>query len=151
MDFLPGSLGFDPLAHQVNPLLASNILWFDAFVGNVDRSWRNPNLLMWHRELWLIDHGATLTFHHSWSRSSGFTTKPYDVSSHVLSEMASERGKADALLAPLVTSSLLSEVLAEVPDVWLTDEEGFDSPASVRAAYVDHLLARLEAREEWRP
>jgi hypothetical protein len=151
MDFLPGSFGFDPLAHHVDPVLASKILWFDAFVGNVDRSWRNPNLLMWHRDLWLIDHGATLTFHHSWPRASGFTTKVYDVSAHVLSGMATERVEADALSAPTVTAQLLAEVLAEVPDVWLTDEEGFDSPTSVRTAYVEQLLARLEAREEWRP
>ncbi|MCW2599047.1 MAG: aminotransferase class [Frankiales bacterium] len=151
MDFLPGSLGFDPLAHQIEPLLASKVLWFDAFVGNVDRSWRNPNLLMWHRALWLIDHGATLVFHHAWARSQSSVAKPYDVSGHVLSEMASARVEADALLRPLVTRALLTEVLADVPDLWLTDEEGFASPTRLREAYVDHLLARLAAREGWRP
>jgi hypothetical protein len=150
MDFLPGSLGFDPLAHHVGPELASRVLWFDAYVGNVDRSWRNPNLLMWHRELWLIDHGATLVFHHAWARSSYSVTKPYDVAGHVLSSLATACAEADLALTPVVTAALLESVLADVPHVWLTDEDGFDSPAEVRDAYVKHLLARLDARE-WRP
>ncbi len=147
MDFLPGSLGFDPLAHQVDPLLASTVLWFDAFVGNVDRSWRNPNLLMWHRELWLIDHGATLVFHHAWHRSRASVTQSYDVAGHVLSEQATARDQVDATA---VTPELLEAVLDDVPDTWLTDEPGFDSPDEVRGAYVTHLLARREA-QEWRP
>jgi hypothetical protein len=150
MDFLPGALGFDPLAHPIEPLLASKVLWFDALVGNVDRSWRNPNLLMWHRALWLIDHGATLVFHHAWARATGSVAKPYDSAGHVLSEMATARNEADAALAPLITP-LLEQVLADVPDAWLTDEDGFDSPAAVRAAYAAHLLARLDASQEWRP
>jgi hypothetical protein len=151
MDFLPGALGFDPLAHQIDVLLASKVLWFDALVGNVDRSWRNPNMLMWHRELWLIDHGATLVFHHAWARSAGSVTKPYDAAGHVLSEMATARDEADRALAPQVTAELLLAALEDVPDVWLTGEEGFDSPDAVRAAYATHLRARLDAREEWRP
>lgn len=153
MDFLPGALGFDPLAHPVDPGLASRVLWFDAFVGNVDRSWRNPNLLMWHRDLWLIDHGATLVFHHSWARAEASITKAYDVTSHVLSAMvgADARSAADADLSPRVTEALLRAVLTDVPDGWLTDEPGFTSPDEVRAAYVQHLLVRLGAREAWRP
>ena len=86
MDYLPGALGFDPLAHPTHE--AALVLWFDAYVGNVDRSWRNPNLLVWHRDLWLIDHGATLLFHHSWGRDTGWATKPYDRTGHVLHEQA---------------------------------------------------------------
>jgi hypothetical protein len=151
MDFLPGALGFDPLAHQIDPLLASSVLWFDALVGNVDRSWRNPNLLMWHRDLWLIDHGATLIFHHTWARAAGSVGTPYDAAGHVLCDMATARDDADDLLAPQVTAELLEAVLADVPDVWLIDEEGFDSPGAVRAAYAAHLLGRLASREAWRP
>ncbi|MGZ6825957.1 MAG: HipA family kinase [Mycobacteriales bacterium] len=150
MDFLPGALGFDPLAHRVAPLLASQVLWFDAFVGNVDRSWRNPNLLMWHRELWLIDHGATLVFHHAWSRAAGSVAKPYDADGHVLSALATSRAEADALLTPRVTREVLAAALARVPDVWLADEPGFGSPDEVREAYCAQLLARLDARQ-WRP
>jgi hypothetical protein len=142
MDFLPGSLGFDPLAHQVPE--AALVLWFDAFVGNVDRSWRNPNLLMWHRDLWLIDHGATLTFHHAWSRADGWATKPYDATTHVL-------GEAQPRVTPDLPSEALAAAVAQVPDVWLVDEEGFADPDEVRAAYVRVLTDRLAAREVWQP
>jgi hypothetical protein len=151
LDFLPGSLGFDPVAHTVEPQLASRVLWFDALISNVDRSWRNPNLLMWHRQLQLIDHGAALLFHHSWSRATTMVERPYDVSDHVLSGQATCRAEADAELATAVTTELLTDVLALVPDVWLDDEPGFASPADVRAAYVEHLGRRAAAHERWRP
>jgi hypothetical protein len=96
MDFLPGALGFDPVAHEVEADLASRVLWFDALVGNVDRSWRNPNLLLWHRELQLIDHGATLVFHHDWSRAASAAAKPYDASDHVLEGVRDDRAAAGA-------------------------------------------------------
>ena len=151
LDFLPGSLGFDPVAHVVEPQLASRVLWFDALISNVDRSWRNPNLLMWHRRVQLIDHGAALMFHHSWARSDAMVERPYDVSDHVLSEQATDRHAADRELVEAVTAELLAEVLALVPDVWLTDEPGFDEPDDVRAAYVGHLSRRVAAHEGWRP
>jgi hypothetical protein len=138
MDFLPGALGFDPLAHQVDATLASTVLWFDALVGNVDRSWRNPNLLMWHRELWLIDHGATLVFHHAWPRAQSWITKPYDVNGHVLSEMAT------ATVEPELSDEQIRSALDDVPDVWLTDEPGFDGPDDLRAAYVQQLIGRRD-------
>ena len=150
MDFLPGSLGFDPVAHTIPPLLASKVLWFDALVSNVDRSWRNPNLLMWHRELYLIDHGACLVFHHAWARAGGSVTRSYDAAGHVLAEQATERAAAEELLAPQVTTDLLGEVLSLVPDAWLDGEPGFERPDAVRAAYVDHLQQRVSARN-WRP
>ena len=151
MDFLPGALGFDPLVHVLDPLLASEILWFDALISNVDRSWRNPNLVMWHGNVQLIDHGACLIFHHAWTRAAGAVGRPYDVAGHVLSEQSGAREQADARLAPLVTAALLTEVTALIPDAWLAGEAGFASPAEVRAAYVGHLLARLDVRREWRP
>ena len=151
MDFLPGSLGFDPLAHEVAPDLASRVLWFDALIGNVDRSWRNPNLLLWHRQLQLIDHGASLVFHHSWSRAAGAAGRAYDASDHVLARQATDRERADGDLAPRITAELLEQVVALVPDVWLDDEPGFDSAQAVRAAYVDHLLRRAGLSEGWRP
>jgi hypothetical protein len=151
MDFLPGAIGYDPLAHEVDPGLASRVLWFDALVSNVDRSWRNPNLLLWHGALHLIDHGATLFFHHDWSRAERLVARPYDVADHVLSEAATERAEASAELAPRVTGALLDDVLAQVPDEWLRDEPGFDSPDDVRAAYRDHLLRRVAAAGSWQP
>jgi hypothetical protein len=147
MDFLPGALGFDPVAHRVDPELASSVLWVDAFVGNVDRSWRNPNLLLWHRQLQLIDHGATLVFHHDWSRAASAAVKPYDTSDHVLRSLA----RAPVDLASRVTRGVLEQTVAIVPDEWLEDEPGFASPDEVRAAYVDHFLRRLDAQEVWQP
>lgn len=151
MDFLPGALGFDPVAHSVDAVLASQVLWLDALVGNVDRSWRNPNLLVWHRELQLIDHGACLVFHHDWARGSSAAEKPYDTIDHVLGSFAVARAAAGESLAARLDRSLLSSVVALVPDEWLDDEPGFDSAAAVREAYVDHLLRRVAARKVWQP
>ncbi len=151
MDFLPGALGYDPVAHEVDPQLASRVLWLDALVGNVDRSWRNPNLLLCHGALQLIDHGATLFFHHDWARADRLVDRRYDVDDHVLSGVATARADAAADLAPRVTGALLDEVLADVPDGWLADEPGFDDVAAVRGAYRRHLLRRVEAAEVWQP
>jgi hypothetical protein len=149
VDFLPGSLGFDPAAHRVPADLASRILWFDAYVENVDRSWRNPNLLMWHRQLWLIDHGASLYFHHNWARAAAVVSRPYDASDHVLLGFAIDLAAADAELRPRVVP-LLPEVLELVPDAWLADS-GFGSAAAARAAYLEHLTARAESAAVWLP
>ena len=150
-DFLPGSLGFDPMVHVVDPGLASRVLWLDALVGNVDRSWRNPNLLRWHRELWMIDHGASLVFHHDWPRAAAAAEKAYQADDHVLAAQATDRAAAGEHLAPQVTPELLEQVAALVPDVWLQDEPGFACAKEVRAAYVGHLLRRVDARRSWQP
>ena len=149
MDFLPGALGFDPIAHPVDAALASRVLWLDALVGNVDRSWRNPNLLVWHRQLQLIDHGATLVFHHDWSRAERAAEKAYDAADHVLRSFATAVAQAGDELAPQVTRALLSDVAAVVPDEWLDDEPGFASVDAVREAYVEHFLRRVAARQVW--
>ena len=96
MDYLPGSLGFDPLAFEVGAAEAGQVVWFDALIGNVDRSWRNPNLLVWHGDLWLIDHGATMIWHHSWRGLDAAATKPYDASEHVLAPFAPDVAAAAA-------------------------------------------------------
>ncbi|MGW4363820.1 HipA family kinase [Streptomyces californicus] len=142
MDYLPGSFGFDPLAYEVGAGEAGRIVWFDALINNVDRSWRNPNLLVWHGDLWLIDHGATMIWHHNWPGAQTSAAKPYNASDHVLAPFAPDIAGAAAELAPLVTEELLTEVAADVPDVWLADEPGFDSADEVRRAYIAPLLAR---------
>ncbi|MFD8945996.1 HipA family kinase [Streptomyces californicus] len=142
MDYLPGSFGFDPLAYEVGAGEAGRIVWFDALINNVDRSWRNPNLLVWHGDLWLIDHGATMIWHHNWPGAQASAAKPYNASDHVLAPFAPDIAGAAAELAPLVTEELLTEVAADVPDVWLADEPGFDSADEVRRAYIAPLLAR---------
>ncbi len=143
MDFLPGALGYDPVAHFVEPGLASRVLAFDAFVENVDRSWRNPNLLRWHNELWLIDHGATLYFHHNWPRAAAVVHRPYKWDDHVLKPYATELATEGPALAARLTPELIAEVVALVPEEWI--EEGD------REAYVTHLTARAERPEAWLP
>jgi hypothetical protein len=151
MDYLPGALDFEAGVAEVTTELAGRVLWFDALVGNVDRSWRNPNMLFWHGRLQLIDHGATLTFHHHWPGPPAAVTRPYDASQHALVECDPDVPTADAALAPRVTRPLLTEVLALVPDAWL-EGPGPDEPADdVRARYVEQLLARLAARDSWVP
>ncbi|NEA48361.1 HipA family kinase [Streptomyces sp. SID10815] len=148
MDFLSGALGFDPLAFPVDAREAGRIVWFDALVNNVDRSWRNPNLLRWRGELWLIDHGATMIWHHNWPGAEASAARPYDAADHALARFGPEVAAAAAELAPLVTEDLLAEVTAEVPDVWLDGEPGFDTPDDLRRAYARPLLARAAVIHE---
>ncbi|WP_329562237.1 hypothetical protein OG711_33225 [Streptomyces uncialis] len=142
VEFLSGALGFDALAYTVDAREAGRVVWFDALVNNVDRSWRNPNMLVWQGDLWLIDHGATLIWHHNWPTAAASAARPYDASDHALAPFAPDVAAAARELAPQVTASLLTEVAAEVPDTWLTGEPGFDSPDAVRDAYVAALLPR---------
>lgn len=155
VDFLPGALDFDPLAFDPGPETAGRVLWFDALVGNVDRSWRNPNMLLWHRDPWLIDHGATLTFHHGWASAladpDAVAARPFDARDHVLLRSAPDLDAADAVLAPLVTTEAVAAATGAVPDEWLADEPGFAGPDEVRAAYAQLLTARVAARARWLP
>ncbi|NWF30393.1 hypothetical protein HW130_29775 [Streptomyces sp. PKU-EA00015] len=148
MDYLPGSLGFDPLAYEVDAREAGRIVWFDALINNVDRSWRNPNMLVWHGDLWLIDHGATMIWHHNWPGAAASADKPYDASDHALARFGPDIAAAAAELAPRVTEELLTEVAADVPDEWLVDEPGFDSTDALRRAYVEALLPRAASIHE---
>jgi hypothetical protein len=148
MDFLTRAIGFDPLAFEVSPEEAGRIVWFDALINNVDRSWRNPNLLMWHGALWLIDHGATMIWHHHWPGARTSAAKPYDAADHALARFGPDVAAAAAALAPQVTEELLAEVTAEIPDVWLADEPGFDTPDALRQAYAEPLLARAAGIHE---
>ncbi|WP_055714076.1 HipA family kinase [Streptomyces torulosus] len=148
MDFLTRAIGFDPLAFEVSPEEAGRIVWFDALINNVDRSWRNPNLLMWHGEPWLIDHGATMIWHHHWPGARTSAAKPYDAADHALARFGPDVATAAAALAPQITEELLAEVTAEIPDVWLADEPGFDTPDALRRAYAEPLLARAAGIHE---
>jgi hypothetical protein len=154
VDFLPGAFGFDA-GHRPDPEVAAAILWLDAFVANVDRSWRNPNLLVWHSGLWCIDHGAALYFHHGWQSGVGsaerFAVQPYDAAHHVLAGSAASVASADARLAPAVTEALLVEVLAQVPDEWCEPVPGAEGPGDLRAAYLRFLLARIAPPRPWLP
>jgi hypothetical protein len=141
VDYLPGSVSFDPLVHTLSADLASRVVWFDAFATNVDRTVRNTNMLMWHRNPWLIDHGATLYFHHApgWEADAARARAAFPmIREHVLLRYASELGRVDDEMARTLTPAAIDEVLSEIPESWLTD-------GATRDAYRRYLLARLEA------
>ncbi len=143
--YLAGALAFDPAADRTfDPDLAAAIVWFDAYITNVDRTARNTNLLCWHGAVYLIDHGASLYFHH---RSEGWEKNAHvrfpHIKDHVLLPFAGDIAAAGARLAPLLTEAALRGIVAAVPDEWLTGEECFASPAAYREAYVAYFLARL--------
>ncbi|GAB2609184.1 HipA family kinase [Kribbella endophytica] len=143
VDFLPGSFGYDGSSGTPEAPMRARILWLDAFIANVDRSWRNPNLLVWHKELWLIDHGAALYFHHSWMSAERFAALPYDATDHVFRDDAPAVPAIDAALAAEITPELLTEVIALVPDEWIAEGD--------RERYLGHLTARLADRSAWLP
>ncbi|MDT0187806.1 aminotransferase class I and II [Microbacterium sp. ARD31] len=158
IDFLPGAFGVDGQVSAADDE-GARVLWLDAFTANVDRSWRNPNLLVWHGDLWVIDHGASLYFHHGWRSGptdpAKFAAQPWDVSGHVFESCADRTRELDAEISAVLDREVFTEVLAAVPDVWLEpvpDADGGEplGPDALRAAYVDFLDARLGTRQ-WLP
>ena len=149
LDYLPGSVMFDHAAgDRANPDLASAVVWFDAFVTNVDRTARNPNLLMWHKTLYLIDHGASLYFHHDWNSVESAARGPFAlIRDHVLLPAASRIAEADRALRPRLSRDVLEDILRQVPDAWLLPEPGIETAAAKRAAYVRFLLERLASAQ----
>jgi hypothetical protein len=148
LDFLPGSLTFNPAADTVSDAgWAADVVWFDAFVTNPDRSPRNPNMLVWHGRTWLIDHGAALYVHHTWRDPDEHARRPFERSAeHVLLPFAGSIDAADERLAGLVTTSLLEELAAAIPVDWLPPDRVAGDAAAQRQAYVDYLVTRLGAR-----
>jgi len=155
LDYLPGAFSFcAPASSGIDPALAAEVIWFDAFTSNVDRTPRNPNLLLWHRLLWLIDHGAALYTHHSWtadpSRLATQAVARFPASrEHVLLPIAGSIVEADARLADRLPTELLRAIMAALPDDWLADQPPFSSPAAHRDAYIAYLSRRLEAPRGW--
>jgi hypothetical protein len=146
LDYLPGSVTFDPIADQPDVALASTIVWFDAYVTNIDRTPRNANMLMWHRKLWLIDHGAALYFHHGWRDGADRSADAFPaIKDHVLLRFASGLREVDSAVSARLTPDLIADVVASVPDAWLTGNTPFAGPELARAAYVQHLTRRLTA------
>ena len=145
LDFLPGALAFAPaIGPAPDADLAAAIVWLDALVTNVDRTPRNPNLIVWHRRLHLIDHGSALYIHHSWKDPAGHARRGFpQVRDHVLLPFASSIEDADARLAPTVDRGVLEGLAAAIPDDWLPAEAGLPDPDAHRHAYVDYLVTRL--------
>jgi hypothetical protein len=151
LDYLPGSVAYDPLARRGQEPpgadLAARVVWFDAYVTNPDRTPRNPNLLCWHRRLYLIDHGAALYFHHQWGDFLAQSASPFArIKDHVLLPLAGALEAADAELRPRLPRPLLEAIVDLIPTTWL-DEPRFATAAAHRAAYVDYLLARRDAAD----
>lgn len=148
LDYLPGALNWESaLAPPPDPALAAAVVWFDAFVTNVDRTPKNPNMLRWHRDLYLIDHGAALYFHHDWPLTGADhlarSRSPFAmIRNHALLPFAGDLRAADAALAPRITEAALREIVAQVPDAWLLGEA---TPDATRRHYVEHLASRVEA------
>ena len=148
LDYLPGSVNFDPVVHQVPPELASRIVWFDAFVSNVDRTPRNTNMLMWHRAPWLIDHGSTLYFHHTpgWEADPNRARAPFKpIRDHVLLKFAARLEQDDEAMAAALSPDVIDGILALVPAGWLEDRAAGSKSEDLRAAYRRYLLDRLAA------
>ena len=148
LDYLPGAVTYDPLLQPPSAAEASAITWFDSFVSNVDRTPRNSNLLLWHGRITLIDHGASLIFHHQWSDDpAAQARRPFAaIRDHVLLPWATAVDAADALLAPRLTAEVLDTVIGEVPDAWLAGDAVFTTPQAQRAAYKSYFGQRLAAR-----
>jgi hypothetical protein len=148
LDYLPGSITFDPLLWTPDALLASSIVWFDAFVCNVDRTARNVNMLLWHRRLWLIDHGAALYFHHSWNQRDNYADNRFaPIKDHVLLGQAALLADVDARMRKLLRVDAMAEIVRRVPDGWLAADAGFDDAEAQRRAYLRFFSARLESSE----
>lgn len=145
--YLSGAFAFDPLLiPSPEPELASAIVWCDAYLTNVDRTPRNPNILMWQQQLWLIDHGAALYFHHTWSNYLARSHSPFpQVKEHVLLPFASKLHEVDATLTARLTHDLLQTIVTLIPASWLTGDPGFATPQEYRTAYLNYLVKRLES------
>lgn len=143
LHYLSGAITFDPVVTTVDSRLASQIVWLDSFITNVDRTARNTNMLTWHKELWLIDHGASLYFHHSWHRPEEQAIKPFaQIKDHVLLPMATELDSVDAAFQQVLTVERIQSIVSLIPGEWLADETT-ELADEKRAVYVRFLKTRL--------
>jgi hypothetical protein len=148
LHYLSGAITFDPATTIVNAELASQIVWLDCLLTNVDRTPRNTNMLMWHKELWLIDHGAALYFHHSWLNWEEGAKKPFlQVTDHVLLPRATQLDEADVEFRAILTEDRIRSIVDLIPDEWLTGESSFETPEEYREAYTQFLMIRIAHSE----
>jgi hypothetical protein len=148
LHYLSGSITFDPVVNDVAPLLASKIVWLDCLLTNMDRTCRNTNMLVWNKELWLIDHGASLYFHHSWQNWEDQATKPFVlIKEHVLLAQASELEAVDAEFKALLNPAHIRSIVSLIPDEWFDDENTFQTKQEYRDAYAAFLENRIAHSE----
>jgi hypothetical protein len=143
LHYLSGSITYDPLVVKISPELASKIVWMDSLLMNVDRTVRNTNMLWWHKELWLIDHGASLYFHHTWNDWQNPKRPFLNIKDHVFLPLASELEHADKIFSSILTSSVIRSIVSLIPDEWLADEPVFESRELHRTAYAQFLESRI--------
>lgn len=144
LHFLSGAINFDPVVTVVDAKKASQIVWLDAYITNVDRTFRNTNMLIWHKELWLIDHGASLYFHHSWTNWEKHAQSPFTlIKDHVLLPQASMLQEADTLFKTILTPETLLGVVNLIPLEWLDWQDTDESPEAIREVYLQFLSMRL--------
>jgi len=148
LHYLAGAITFDPVVTTVDEKLASQIVWLDCLITNVDRTVRNTNMLMWHKELWLIDHGASLYFHHSWQNFEEQARRPFvQVKDHVLLPEASKLDEVDAEFRAILTPAVIRSIVNILPDEWLTDEAGIETAAQKKQVYSTFLETRVALSE----
>lgn len=145
LHYLSGAVNYDPAVMKVDPITASKIVWLDAFLTNIDRTFRNTNMLMWHRELWLIDHGASLYFHHSWENWEEKSKIPFTlIKDHVLLPRASRLEEMNEELKKQLTHEIIRQITNLIPLDWLAWEETEEEPEKIRKIYTDFLTLRLQ-------
>ena len=144
MEYLSGSITYDPMIAEPEGKLASEIVWLDALTANVDRTPRNANILFWENNLWLIDHGAAFYFHHNWEKFLENSANPFRlIKDHILLRFADKIGETDELLSQKLTSEILAGIVGLIPDEWL------ENPAEQRKVYLEFLTKRMEMRHEF--
>lgn len=148
LHYLSGSITYDPAVNTIDPTLSSQIVWMDCFLTNMDRTVRNTNMLSWHKELWLIDHGACLYFHHTWQNWEEKAVMPFAlVREHVLLPQATQLALADQEFHLILTNDRIRSIVDLIPEEWLAAEPSFESTAQHRQAYVQFLETRLANSE----
>ncbi len=144
LHYLSGAISFDPTVTPVHPTLASQVVWFDCLITNVDRTARNTNMLTWYKELWLIDHGASLYFHHSWDNWEEQSRRPFkQIKDHVLLSFAGELDTVNQAFRAILTPELIHAIVSLIPDEWLMTDPISISPAEKRNVYEQFLNTRI--------
>lgn len=147
LHYLSGSITYDPSV-KIDPFLASKIVWLDAFITNIDRTFRNTNLLMWHKELWIIDNGASFYFHHSWQNFDAAAKTPFKyVKDHVLLSQAKMLDEADQFAKKVLNDTVFREIVNLIPEDWLHWNDADETPEEIREIYFNFLKTRLENSE----
>lgn len=147
LHFLSGAIAYDS-SMKINPLLASKIVWLDAFITNIDRTFKNTNLLWWHKELWVIDNGASFYFHHSWQNFDAAAKTPFKyIKDHVLLTQASELDEADAFAKALLNEDFFRDIVNMIPDEWLQWRDTEETPDEIREIYFNFMNTRLAHSE----